>query len=262
MASTIQRALSVLRFPLSVALGGTGKTTEFRKGYIDGLRMVYQTRTSFLVTAGSVAAPDTGNIITLAADATVSPSLSATAFHHIYMYDTGGGVGAIEVSTTVPVRYFGTAYNKTGDTSRRYLGTLLTNPSSQLWGFRHEANLSRMMYIENAPGVLPFPYIAGFSTGGVAHTTTNALSVVPKETTLAVITSVSCPTSTNLAVAPADSFVTVSLNNWDNIVGITGGFGGIPIEVCLSRTPATMGQFQMNCNAAVTMYCRGYTFER
>lgn len=73
---------------IDVAHGGTGKTTEFRKGFIDGLRLVYTDRTTFTVAAGS--AYVNGSILEVTGNILVTPTLAASAFHHVYLYSNGG----------------------------------------------------------------------------------------------------------------------------------------------------------------------------
>ncbi|MCP3906898.1 MAG: hypothetical protein GY712_02665, partial [Oceanicoccus sp.] len=60
-------------------------------------------------------------------------SLSNDTIYHIYAYLSGSTV--VETVTTAPVLWKGTAYSKTGDTSRRYLGSVLTNGSGDIHFF-------------------------------------------------------------------------------------------------------------------------------
>lgn len=148
-------SLSGLTTPLSVTQGGSGKTTEFRKGYIDGLRMVYTNRTTLTVQAGCAYIPSLGYIVELSADKVLTPTLAASTWYHMYLYDNAGTID-IEFTLTGPTRYYDTAYNKTGDTSRRYIGSALTNSSSQFMGFKHNTINSEITWVEGTPLVAPF----------------------------------------------------------------------------------------------------------
>lgn len=246
--------LNGLTKQITTAQGGVGK------GYIDGFRLVYTGRTSITINPG--AAYVNGKIIEMTADKVITglTSLVATTFYHVYVYDNAG-VADIEISSVVPERYYNTAFRKTGDSSRRYLGSFLTSTTSLIWAFRHEIGAGRMMYNEGQPGVAPFPFILGFSTAGAVHTTSNATIVVPKETALTVTAIASGSSSMTLSVSPADQLTPMASPNWDNLIYLVTG-QAVGLEIPLSRTLASLGQFSLICAAAVTLYARGYTFER
>lgn len=90
-----------------------------------------------------------------------------------------GGAAAIEVSSAVPVSYYGTAYQKTGDATRRYLGSLLTGPASTLWKFRHNPALSEMLYNEGVPGTAPFVMFSVFNAATPLLLSTQPAAIAP-----------------------------------------------------------------------------------
>lgn len=255
-------SLTGLTTPLSVAQGGTGKTTEFRKGAIDGLRLIYTSRTTFTVSAGSAYVSSLGKIVELTADKVVTPTLAASTMYHAYMFENAG-VADVELVTTVPVKYFGCAYQKTGDASRRYIGSMLTNASSQFLGFQHDLIRSRVIYTEGDLGVAPFVLWSNFSA-----TTYNIISqvplMVPKETALDLIAYVNC--GNGLAIfgipdqltgpAPAGSGFVLS-------VGSQSGNTYTPADIPLSRAPATLGAAYVKMSGGSSYaFGRGYYFER
>lgn len=263
MALTIARVLSTLRIPIPVALGGTGKTTEYRKGYIDGLRLVYNSRTGFTVTAGSAYVPFHGKVVELVADKVFTGlALTASTWHHVYLLETAG-VADVEVVTTAPTRYFGTAYNKTGDTARRYLGSVLTNASGQLFSFRHEVAQGKMMFNEGSPGTSPFNFIANFTTSSAWALTGNSTFVCPLATSTTLHVAAAFIGAGALSVAPADQVTGAppGASNWDN--SVTGAASAvIPFDIQLSRNPANPGGFYIITTVNLTLYARGYSFER
>ena len=91
--------------------------------YIQGLDLEFVSGTSLKVLQGSAWVPGTGQV-TLAADLSISTGLilAAQAIHYAYLTPTG----TIEVSLTSATKYAGTAYSKTGDTSRRLIGMYFT----------------------------------------------------------------------------------------------------------------------------------------
>jgi hypothetical protein len=247
-------SLTGLTTPLSVDQGGTGKITEFRKGFIDGLRMVYTGRTSLTVEAGSAYIASTGKILELTTDKVMTGlTLSVSSFYHVYLYDNAG-VADIEISTTVPVRYYGTAYQKTGDATRRYIGSALTGTGG-FFKFQHDPQLNRMNYIEGLPGTAPFQLLAAYNNATPANlSTVNA--AVPKETTVS-IRATAGGTGFVMNFSQTDQQAAPGGSQWG-----AGVIGSSECVVPVSRTPATLGQVMVWTNGSMSLYCQGYFFER
>lgn len=264
MAISIARILSQLRIPVPVSMGGTGKTTEFRKGYIDGLQLVYTGRTSLTVTAGSAYVNGLGKVVELTVDKVLTGiSLTADAQYHAYLFENAG-VADIEMSTTVPVRYYGTAYNKTGDTSRRYVGTVSTNASSQIFGFHHDVTHGRMMWTEGTPIVTPFLILSGFN--GTTPTLMSINGLTPKEVVLSHITQINVTGSFFTARSDLIPAATPGGNTWSAVVSSGSAFSLVmDFEFWVSRATATLGTWYGwagGSTPAVYVYHKGYTFER
>lgn len=104
-------------------------------GYIDGLKMEWVSGTQIRFTSGSAYIPSLGRALALTAALTKSPSLAASTWYHAYLY-SNAGTPDVEVTTTAPdTPYNGTARTKTGDTSRRYIGSFRTSSSSAIFSF-------------------------------------------------------------------------------------------------------------------------------
>lgn len=134
----------------SVGLGNVDNTSDVNKpvstaqqtaldalippGYIDGLKMVWVSGTALTVTTGSAYIPSLGKVLRATSDiAKTGLSLTASTWYHAYLF-SNAGTPDIELSTTAPAApYNGTARTKTGDTSRRYVGSVLTDSSSNLY---------------------------------------------------------------------------------------------------------------------------------
>jgi len=104
-------------------------------GYIDGLQMVWNSVNSVSFTSGTAAIPSLGALLRFPLSITKSGlSLAASTFYHAYGFSNSGAPD-VEITTTAPSSpYLGSARTKTGDTSRRYLGSFLTDTS----GFIHQ----------------------------------------------------------------------------------------------------------------------------
>lgn len=113
-------------------------------GYIDGLNLVWNSGTSISVTSGSAYIEGAASVVNVPAALTLAGlSLSASTWYHVYLY-INAGVPAIECVTAAPATaYSGTARSKTGDASRRYLGSIATDTSASLLPFYNYGNTIR-----------------------------------------------------------------------------------------------------------------------
>ena len=102
-------------------------------GYIDGLQMQWVSATAVTVSSGRAYIPSLGYYLDAPnAIALTGLVLTASTWHHLYLYDNAG-TPAVECVTTAPAApYSGTARAKTGDTSRRYIGSVLTDASAAI----------------------------------------------------------------------------------------------------------------------------------
>jgi hypothetical protein len=144
------------------------------KGYIDGLQMQWVSGTALTVSSGSAYIPASANIVEApSAIAKTSLSLSASTWYHVYLY-LNAGTPDIEIVTTAPVLYHGGASHKTGDNSRRYLGSIKTDSGSNIYNF---ITAGKNVFYRTDTGVSPFRAVAG----GVntTETTVSLSALVP-----------------------------------------------------------------------------------
>lgn len=105
--------------------------------FIAGLQLEWVSASSVRVGTGSAWVSGTGRLKVSAAITVSSISLGASAWGHVYLY-SNTGAAAVEVVTTAPVSAgFGSAYQKTGDATRRYLGSVRTDGSGNILNFYH-----------------------------------------------------------------------------------------------------------------------------
>lgn len=145
------------------------------EAYIDGLLMQWVSATALTVTAGAAYIEGAASIAKATADIAKSGLiLSASTWYHVYLY-LNAGTPDVEIVTTAPATpYAGTARSKTGDTSRRYVGSIKTDASGNIFNFQQSGH-----YIgyKHDHGAAPFRVLAA----GVAtvETTVSLAGVVP-----------------------------------------------------------------------------------
>lgn len=147
------------------------------QGYIDGLKMQWVSATALTVSSGAAFIPALNKCLPVpGAIAKTGLSLTASTWYHVYLW-LNAGVPDIEIVTTAPAAaYNGTARAKTGDTSRRYIGSVLTDASGNIWNFAQNG-LRINWYADIAEGMSIFrPLSAGTAT---TVTTISLSSLVP-----------------------------------------------------------------------------------
>lgn len=172
-------------------------------GYIDGLQLQWVSATALTVSSGTAYIEGLGYAYQVASPiAKTSLSLSASTWYHVYLYDNAG-TPDFELSTTVPASpYNGTARSKTGDTSRRYVGSILTNASSAITNFVQDGN--EINYRTNVGGTLRI------LSSGVSTTLTDvsASFAVPVTSKVALLRMANTATNTYFTTGTSDfSFV-------------------------------------------------------
>lgn len=106
--------------------------------YLSGFRLSFVSTTAVTVSTGAAYIPGLNTVVVLSTAAALSGlSLTGATAYHFYLY-VSGGTAAVELVTTAPsAPYHGSARTKSGATSRRYLGTLITAASGNLLPFVH-----------------------------------------------------------------------------------------------------------------------------
>ena len=153
---------------------------------IDGVRLSWDSTTSITVGTGLLVAENRDVINITSAITKSSLSLSASTIYHVYVY-LSSGTPAAEVVTTAPAAWKGTAYSKTGDTSRRYVGSILTDGSSNVYCFFHNPADNAIKYARAALAGAPFRVLsAGTAASATAVALTGVIPVTAAEVLLRV----------------------------------------------------------------------------
>lgn len=151
---------------------------------IDGLKLKWNSATSIGIGIGACYAENNDWIDVNSEITKASLSLSASTWYHVYVYLSAGTPSA-EVVTTAPVAWKGTARSKTADTSRRYVGSILTDGSSNVKPFVHDVLANHMHYTNFASDASPHRVL----NGGTATTATavSLTGIIPVTSILAKI---------------------------------------------------------------------------
>lgn len=157
-----------------VTAGGV-PALAFSKGHIEGLTLEWLSGTGLRVSSGSAYIPSLGYAVDVPSAITKSSlTLSANTWYHVYLFLNAGSPD-IEVVTTAPdAPYSGTARAKTGDTSRRYIGSVRTDGAGAVFNFLHAGSVVRY---RTPIDVAPFRALsAGMAT---AATVVSLSAIVP-----------------------------------------------------------------------------------
>lgn len=122
-------------------------------GFRTGLSLKRESGTSLSVTTGAAEIQGLGRAIEVTATITKTGiSLASSTWYHVYLYLNAGSPD-IEIVTTAPAAaYAGSASSKTGDTSRRYIGSVLTDGSGNIRDFDQDESTIRWAgAVSNSP---------------------------------------------------------------------------------------------------------------
>lgn len=230
----------------------TSNTPDF----ISGLKMSWNSATSISVSSGEAWIPGANALVQPNATLTLSGlSLSASTWYHVYLYNNAG-TPAIECVTTAPASpYFGTARCKTGDTSRRYIGSVVTDSSGNIFNFLQVGK--DIKYLSNV-SVSPFIVVtAGTSTG---ITAISCAAVVPITSKSAMFFAGNSDTAQSVFINTSESGFTLSSSNWNAVI-TRGAQMAAPIPLDSSQSFNYLyGSTPTTGNLYMRVY--GYTYER
>ncbi len=153
-----------------IAKGGTGASTPLNartalgvlsagKGYIDGLLPVRVSGNALNILPGAAYVPGINDVITAPLLSLSGLALAPSTWYYLYLWNNNGNA-SVEIVTTVPSEvYSGNARVKSTDTSRRFIGALLTNASGNLIPFWVTAD--NFLNYQDTTTVTPFRCVSG-----------------------------------------------------------------------------------------------------
>lgn len=219
---------------------------------IDGLELIWNSSTSISVGVGACYAENGDWIDATSAITKASLSLSNNTWYHVYVY-LSAGVASAEVVTTAPVAWKGTAYSKTGDTSRRYVGSIKSGSSANVWVFNQIRN--QVIWAEDEVGILRV------LTGGAATTETDIslATHIPATSMIALCSFVNASGSGQVLYTGASGN--------DNVAPPTTGIitcaAGVIKSTWHPTDAAQNISYAMSAvSGGVNVNCNGYLFQR
>lgn len=225
------------------------------KGFIEGLKMVWLGLTSIQVVPGSCYMPSLNRVYKVPNALTVTPPAGVTGFAHIYLYDNAGAP-ALEMVTTEPAAYWNGARTKTGDTTRRYIGSVLL-ASGAAYNFRHYPDLSRVTYLYGTPSAAPFSLLSGGTSTSAALVA--AANACPSSATHIDLL-VSAGGAGSVFMGNEDQANALSSSNW-LFVFISTGYASIDMPLGLNNGLRRF-QYLVSGSASAFIVSKGYIFER
>lgn len=163
--------LNALTKALTVAQGGVSK------GYIEGLNFTWVSGTQLSISPGAAYIPALGRALEVATTLNISitsGSLAADTFYYLYLY-SNAGTPTLELSSTIADTYNGgTARQKSGDPSRRFLFSVRSGPGGNILKTVQNGDL---LEYRNTTNASPYRIVAG--NGSVTPYTVYLISIVP-----------------------------------------------------------------------------------
>ncbi|HFT6961498.1 TPA: hypothetical protein ACOECM_001476 [Stenotrophomonas maltophilia] len=205
--------------PASVAAGAA---LWMMAGHILGLRMEYVGPASIRVSSGSAWVPSLQRAIEVPTALTLNGlTLAANTWYHLYLYP-GEAAPAIEAVSIVPAApYSGTARAKTGDTSRRYIGSFRTLASGAIAKFTHDLAASAITYLEDL-NAAPFAVVAGGTA--TTATTVSCAAIVPITSKRAKLLANNNATGQIIFMSNSEAVNALSTSNWLVLILQLGSF--------------------------------------
>lgn len=166
-----------------IANGGTAATTaagartnlgvrNTSTTYIEGLEATWGA-SSVSISPGSAYIPSLGRTVESTAAIVVTlTGLTSGTFYHLYLFESAG-VASVELSATAPLLTATGGYIKTGDTSRRYLESVLASGTTAVYRF---VQIGGKMLYNVAGGNSPHQVLSGTAS---TATTVSCNTVVP-----------------------------------------------------------------------------------
>jgi hypothetical protein len=236
------------------AAAGSGVLNVIPPDYISGLKMVWVSGTAITLTSGAACRPSDSFLMQASTDiAKTGLSLTASTWYHIYLF-LNAGVADIEIVTTVPASpYSGTARAKTGDTSRRYVGSVRTDAAGSIYRILHNTEMNRISYVLTLNNAFLQLLISVSSTSGA--TVSCAAQVPLTATHMSAFmenrdTSGSTYLGSSVVGSPASTNPVIFIRQLSMIVA----------DIILDNSLAFI--YQTTGTGMLTCYPTGYVFER
>ena len=225
-------------------------------GEIDGLELSWVSAASISVSSGSCYIPSLGYVVQSNSTVTLTGlTTTASTWYHVYLF-MSGTTPTIECVTTAPAApYSGVARAKTGDTSRRYLGSVRSLAANTLMKFSQCGN--KVSWYENIQNTNLLLVSAGTAT---TATTLSCTSGVPVTAKLATLSLYNSSTTSVVWLNNADCNFALGIGgNFLQIVGQQASFGG---DFPISAAYGINYMYNATTGSGVNISICGYVYER
>jgi hypothetical protein len=226
------------------------------KGYIDGLQMQWVSGTALTVTSGAAYIEGSSKVLRASsAIAKTGLSLSASTWYHVYLYENAG-TPDIELSTTAPAApYNGTARSKTGDSSRRYVGSVRTDAGGNIYAFKHHPG-NLVAYMAN---IISAPFVVVNAGTATSPTTFDVSQLVPTTSTAALLQARNTDNSVAVVFGTSDQGYTLTLNAFQSLLDAGSAFVA-PVNTSASQ--AVQYMFRASPTGVCNVRVVGYLLDR
>ena len=117
------------------------------RGYINGLLLYWSNANTLAIGSGRAYVEGTGFLSVNSDISKPLSGLTANSWYHVYLFNNSGSAD-VEIVTTSPSGIiFGSARSKTGDTSRRYIGSIRTTTGGAMVQFQHHLVNGKITYL-------------------------------------------------------------------------------------------------------------------
>lgn len=184
-------------------------------GYIDGLKMQWDSATGITVSSGAAYIEGSAGVLLVPSAITKSGlSLTASTWYHLSVFDNAG-TPDVDISTTAPAApYNGTARSKTGDTSKRYIGSILTDASGNIYAFHQ--SVDKIMWESN---VAPAPFLVISAGRATSDTSISCAGSMPITSRIALLIMATVNSSADAAIGNSNLSGSLSSSNYLQYVG-------------------------------------------
>lgn len=217
-------------------------------GIIFGADLEYVSGGSYRVLPGSFYIPSIDRVVSFSSAITKFPSLPVNQFLHVYGFMNGANVDFEAVTTAPSSPYFGSARTKSGDNSRRYLGTLKVGADGSIFNFIKVGD--DYLYQAN---ILAAPFVVLSNGNASSISVVNCSAVIPPVARMGIFT-----------VTNSDPSVRLDIYNGSGVgpVSFVNGANSDQMRVPVSSSQAIQYAYSSAPSGASNIRVSGYSFQR
>lgn len=224
-----------------------------------GLKITLTGANSITVSEGFAYVPGINKVVVLAAPAVANGlAVPAGTYLHGYLYESSLGQAAVEwVTTAMSSPYSGSARTKSGDTSRRYIGSVRSIAANTLAKFIHNPATNSVRYLEDINQSFLRPLVNGVST---TSTNISCSNCVPATARIINVFAENVADSSGALVFISNSESGPAGSA--NILAFLRTGGILYGELTLDSSQQFNYARAVSSAGGLTVWCNGYVFER